>query len=96
MEADLILACDGAYSAVRRSLMTIPRYVFFPNFQKILFYRFDFSQEYIEHGYVELNIMANNNEFAFEENVFHLWPRGHFTLIALANRDKTFTGLLQN
>ncbi|CAI2353930.1 unnamed protein product [Caenorhabditis sp. 36 PRJEB53466] len=77
VEADLILACDGAYSAVRRSLMTIPR--------------FDFSQEYIEHGYVELNIMANNNEFAFEENVFHLWPRGHFTLIALANRDKTFT-----
>ncbi|CAP39652.1 Protein CBG23368 [Caenorhabditis briggsae] len=77
VEADLIIACDGAYSAVRRSLMTIPR--------------FDFSQEYIEHGYVELNIMANNNEFAFEENVFHLWPRGHFTLIALANRDKTFT-----
>ncbi|CAL2044731.1 unnamed protein product [Caenorhabditis brenneri] len=77
VEADLILACDGAYSAVRRSLMTIPR--------------FDFSQDYIEHGYVELNIMANNNKFAFEENVFHLWPRGHFTLIALANRDKTFT-----
>lgn len=54
--------------------------------------RFDFSQEYIAHGYVELNIMANNNDFAFEENVFHLWPRGHFTLIALANKDKTFTG----
>lgn len=77
VEADLILACDGAYSAVRRSLMSIPR--------------FDFSQEYIEHGYVELNILANNNQFAFEENVFHLWPRGHFTLIALANKDKTFT-----
>jgi kynurenine 3-monooxygenase len=23
--------------------------------------------------------------------VFHLWPRGNFTLIALANRDRTFT-----
>ena len=26
-----------------------------------------------------------------EPNVFHLWPRGDFTLIALANMDKTFT-----
>lgn len=24
-------------------------------------------------------------------NFFHLWPRGNFCLIALANRDKTFT-----
>uniref|UniRef100_A0A7E4VIH6 Kynurenine 3-monooxygenase n=1 Tax=Panagrellus redivivus TaxID=6233 RepID=A0A7E4VIH6_PANRE len=74
---DLILACDGAYSAVRRSLMATPL--------------FDFSQEYIAHGYVELNILPQNNEYAFEPNVFHLWPRGDFTLIALANRDKTFT-----
>jgi kynurenine 3-monooxygenase len=26
-----------------------------------------------------------------EPNVFHIWPRGDFTLIALANMDKTFT-----
>ena len=43
VEADLILACDGAHSAVRRSLMTFPL--------------FQFSQEYIAHGYVELNIL---------------------------------------
>jgi hypothetical protein len=30
-------------------------------------------------------------QFALEPNVFHLWPRGDFTLIALANIDKTFT-----
>ncbi|KAE9421626.1 hypothetical protein Angca_006372, partial [Angiostrongylus cantonensis] len=35
--------------------------------------------------------VASNKEYALEPNVFHLWPRGHFTLIALANRDKTFT-----
>ncbi|KAI6225197.1 Kynurenine 3-monooxygenase [Aphelenchoides fujianensis] len=74
---DLILACDGAYSAVRRSLMAFPR--------------FDFSQEYIEHGYVELNIGPQNGEFAMAPDGFHLWPRGDFTLIALANTDKTFT-----
>ncbi|CAJ0577171.1 unnamed protein product, partial [Mesorhabditis spiculigera] len=75
--ADLILGCDGAYSAVRRSLSTYPR--------------FDYAQEYIEHGYIELNILPKNNDFAMEPNVFHLWPRGAFTLIALANRDHTFT-----
>ncbi|CAD5231926.1 unnamed protein product [Bursaphelenchus xylophilus] len=74
---DVVLACDGAYSAVRRSLMAYPR--------------FDFSQEYIEHGYVELNILPKNDGFAMEPNVFHLWPRGDFTLIALANTDCTFT-----
>ncbi|EYC36098.1 hypothetical protein Y032_0934g3107 [Ancylostoma ceylanicum] len=77
VKGDLVIACDGAYSAVRRSLATQPR--------------FDYSQEYIEHGYIELNILPKNGEFALEPNVFHLWPRGHFTLIALANRDKTFT-----
>uniref|UniRef100_A0A914XSS5 FAD-binding domain-containing protein n=1 Tax=Plectus sambesii TaxID=2011161 RepID=A0A914XSS5_9BILA len=74
---DLLCGCDGAYSALRRSLMTYPR--------------FNFSQEYIEHGYVELNILPKNNQFAIEPNVFHLWPRGSFCLIALANIDKTFT-----
>lgn len=77
VKGDLLLACDGAFSAVRRSLMAYPR--------------FDFAQEYIEHGYVELNILPKNNEFAMQPNVFHLWPRGDFTLIALANTDKTFT-----
>ncbi|PAV61097.1 hypothetical protein WR25_25337 [Diploscapter pachys] len=77
VSADLIIACDGAYSAVRRSLQTHPR--------------FDYHQEYIAHGYIELNILPKNNDYALEPNAFHLWPRGHFTLIALANKDKTFT-----
>uniref|UniRef100_A0AC34F8H0 FAD-binding domain-containing protein n=1 Tax=Panagrolaimus sp. ES5 TaxID=591445 RepID=A0AC34F8H0_9BILA len=76
-KGDLILACDGAHSAIRRSLMAYPL--------------FQYSQEYIAHGYVELNILPLNNDYALEPNVFHLWPRGDFTLIALANRDKTFT-----
>lgn len=78
VSGDLLLACDGAFSAVRRSLMGYPC--------------FDFSQEYIEHGYVELNILpTQTGEFAMQPNVFHIWPRGDFTLIALANMDKTFT-----
>ncbi|KAI1728231.1 FAD binding domain-containing protein [Ditylenchus destructor] len=76
--ADMILACDGAHSAVRRSLMSRPM--------------FQYSQTYIEHGYVELNVRpTKDDQFALESNVFHLWPRGNFTLIALANTDRTFT-----
>ncbi|TKR66772.1 hypothetical protein L596_023014 [Steinernema carpocapsae] len=80
VEGDLILACDGAHSAIRRSMMAVPQ--------------FNFSQEYIEHGYIELNILPEKDNFALEPNVFHLWPRGDFTLIALANTDKTFTTTL--
>jgi kynurenine 3-monooxygenase len=77
IHGDLLLACDGAFSAVRRSLMAYPR--------------FDYTQEYIQHGYFEFNIQPKNDRFAMEKNVFHIWPRGDFTLIALANTDKTFT-----
>ncbi|EPB66962.1 hypothetical protein ANCCEY_13948 [Ancylostoma ceylanicum] len=52
VKGDLVIACDGAYSAVRRSLATQPR--------------FDYSQEYIEHGYIELNILPKNGE-GFED-----------------------------
>lgn len=48
VDANVILACDGAFSAVRRSLMAYPL--------------FQYSQEYIEHGYVELNILPLNND----------------------------------
>lgn len=50
---DLIIAADGAYSAIRRSLMTTPR--------------FDYSQEYIEHGYIELSIMPKNDEVSLTD-----------------------------
>ncbi|KAK0419053.1 hypothetical protein QR680_013925 [Steinernema hermaphroditum] len=80
VNGDLILACDGAHSAIRRSLMAFPQ--------------FNFSQEYIKHGYIELNILPKDDKFALEPNVFHLWPRGDFTVIALANTDKTFTTTL--
>lgn len=39
----MIIGADGAHSVVRRCMMKKPR--------------FDFSQTYIEHGYIELNIL---------------------------------------
>jgi len=34
---------------------------------------------------------SKDGDYALRPNFFHLWPRGDFTLIALANLDKTFT-----
>jgi kynurenine 3-monooxygenase len=42
VKADLIVGCDGAFSAVRREMLKKPG--------------FNFSQHYIEHGYLELCI----------------------------------------
>ncbi|KAL9957905.1 hypothetical protein ACROYT_G034860 [Oculina patagonica] len=78
VDADLVLGCDGAYSAVRRELMKRPR--------------FDFSQEYIPHGYKELCLApTQDGEFAMAVNYLHIWPRQTFMLIALPNQDKSFT-----
>uniref|UniRef100_A0A182X709 Kynurenine 3-monooxygenase n=1 Tax=Anopheles quadriannulatus TaxID=34691 RepID=A0A182X709_ANOQN len=76
--ADLIVGCDGAYSAVRKEIVKRPRY--------------DFSQTYIEHGYLELCIPSTAaGEFAMPHNYLHIWPRGQFMMIALPNQDRTWT-----
>ncbi len=77
--ADVVFACDGAYSAVRYS-----------GFQKLD--RFDFSQDYIDDGYRELLLPANpDGSYKLDKNALHIWPRGRFMLIALANEDGSFT-----
>lgn len=64
-QADLIVGCDGAYSAVRKEVIKRPGY--------------DFSQTYIEHGYLELCIPpTKDGQFAMPHNYLHIWPRGKF------------------
>lgn len=78
---DLLIGADGAYSAVRAALQFGGR--------------FNFSQEYIEHGYKELHIPpASDGNYLLEPNALHIWPRESFMLIALPNPDKSFTGTL--
>ncbi|KAM7341941.1 kynurenine 3-monooxygenase cn [Cochliomyia hominivorax] len=76
-KADLIVGCDGAFSSVRQQMC------------KTL--GFNFSQEYIEHGYLELCIPAKNDDFQMPPNYLHIWPRDDFMMIALPNQDKSFT-----
>lgn len=74
---DLTVGCDGAFSAVRKRFMRQSR--------------FNYSQTYIPHGYMELSIPPKHGDFAMEPNFLHIWPRNTFMMIALPNLDMTFT-----
>ncbi|HMN96823.1 MAG TPA: NAD(P)/FAD-dependent oxidoreductase [Phycisphaerales bacterium] len=76
--ADLVVACDGAYSAARQALQRTEG--------------FDFSQHYLGHGYKELSIPPRpDGTWAMRPNALHIWPRGGFMMIALPNPDRSFT-----
>lgn len=78
---DAIAGADGAFSTVRLAMQLTDR--------------FDYSQDYIEHGYKEFHIpAAPGGEFAMEKNALHIWPRESYMLIALPNLDGSFTGTL--
>ena len=54
--------------------------------------RFSYSQNYIEDGYREILLPANEDgSHKLEKNSLHIWPRGRFMLIALPNFDGSFT-----
>lgn len=76
--ADRIFATDGAFSAIRKRLMRTDR--------------FNYEQMYLEHGYKELSIpAADGGGFKIDKNALHIWPRGEYMMIALANEDGSFT-----
>jgi kynurenine 3-monooxygenase len=78
VEAATVIAADGAYSAVRARLQKRDR--------------FDYRQDYLSHGYKELTIpAAPGGGFRMEEHALHIWPRHSFMMIALPNRDGSFT-----
>jgi len=78
-QADLVFGADGAFSAVRYTSM-----------QKLD--RFNYSQNYISDGYREILLPANaDGSYQMDKNALHIWPRGRFMLIALANEDGSFT-----
>ncbi|KAJ2450859.1 kynurenine 3-monooxygenase, mitochondrial precursor [Coemansia sp. RSA 2336] len=77
VDADLIVGADGAYSRVRQRMMARVR--------------MNYSQTYIEHGYCEFSMPAQEGAFAMSPNHLHIWPRGSFMLIALPNLDRSFT-----
>jgi len=78
-KANLIFGADGAFSAVRYNAMQPTN-------------RFNFSQTYVPDGYREILLPAGEgNSYLIDKNSLHIWPRGKFMLIALANEDGSFT-----
>jgi kynurenine 3-monooxygenase len=76
---DTVIGVDGAFSAVRHAM------------QRRLD-RFDYSQNYLAHGYKELSIQPGaNGSWQMEKNALHIWPRKSFMMIALPNPDGSFT-----
>jgi kynurenine 3-monooxygenase len=79
VSAKVILGADGAWSVIRKTMLE--------NLKD-----FNYSQEFLEHGYKELIIPpAPDGEFRMEKNALHIWPRKSFMLIALPNLDGSFT-----
>lgn len=76
-KADVVLGADGAYSAVRARMQTMPG--------------FDYQQDYLGHQYKELALPPVDGDFAFRPDALHIWPRGSSMMIALPNPDKSFT-----
>ncbi|MHA7059963.1 FAD-dependent oxidoreductase [Aquimarina sp. M1] len=75
---DMIFGCDGAFSRVRHKMQRRSR--------------FDYSQDFLDAGYKELSIPANDDgTHKLDKNSLHIWPRGKFMLIALPNLDGSFT-----
>jgi len=78
VEADVIIGADGAFSAVRTAMQKTDR--------------FNYSQSFLQHGYKELSIPpTESGDPAIKPNALHIWPRGGSMMIALPNKDGSFT-----
>ena len=78
LKFDMVFGADGAFSRIRHRMQR----------QSM----FNYSQEFLNTGYKELNIPANpDGTHKLDKNSFHIWPRGKYMLIALPNLDGSFT-----
>lgn len=80
VDADVIFGSDGAGSILRKSYYLERKFLF------------SYSQDYLTHGYKELEIPADGKgNHQISKDYLHIWPRGAYMLIALPNLDGSFT-----
>lgn len=78
LKYDKVFGADGAFSRIRHRMQR----------QSM----FDYSQEFMKIGYKELHIPANpDGTHKIDKNSLHIWPRGNYMLMALANLNGSFT-----
>lgn len=74
---DVVIGADGAYSAIRDRMVRREGV--------------DYEQSYLPWGFKELTIAPVAGDFALDPDALHIWPRGTSMMIALPNRDRSFT-----
>ena len=80
IKGDVVFGTDGAGSSLRKSYYLDKKFLF------------SYSQNYLNHGYKELEIPADKKgNHQISNQHLHIWPRGDFMLIALPNLDGSFT-----
>ena len=80
VKSDVIFGTDGAGSVLRKSYYLERKFLF------------SYSQNYLTHGYKELEIPADaKGNHKMSKDHLHIWPRGEYMLIALPNMDGSFT-----
>ena len=73
-----VIGCDGSASVLREAIINKSTIKYIKN--------------PLGHGYKELTIPpSESGEFQIESNALHIWPRGNYMLIALPNKDYSFT-----
>lgn len=77
VDGDLFLACDGAHSSIRRSLLKAPG--------------FNFSQKYSEFGYIDLSVNSTQ-QCDLKLGTHYSWRRRGIILVAIVNKDQSLTG----
>jgi kynurenine 3-monooxygenase len=76
--AGVLIGADGAHSAVRADMHR----------DEVA----EFEERSLPEGYKELTIPAGRNgSFRLDPETVHVWPRGSCVLIAIANRDGSFS-----
>ncbi|MEM1216271.1 MAG: NAD(P)/FAD-dependent oxidoreductase [Bacteroidota bacterium] len=77
----VVIGTDGAGSVVRRAMIG--------QTTRLLF---NYSQDFLRHGYKELSILPGaEGAWQIEKEALHIWPNGSFMIIALPNLDGSFT-----
>lgn len=81
VQGRMLIGADGAYSVIRGHMLKRARV--------------NFAQDYLDYGYKELLIPANEDgSHRLDPNALHIWPRHEYMLIALPNQDGSFTATL--
>ncbi len=74
----VVFGADGAGSRVRKAMAAAGSC--------------EFATEWLDHDYKELTLPPDENgRHRLDPNALHIWPRGEFMLIALANPEGDFT-----